>query len=198
MRILKPDLAQDFCAIGAFQTSDGQMIALKLVSNFPHLSFINYKTGRFGALFAVGKQTYQAGPANLLSAPAEITLTFAADFNSLVWEKKMRKSTAKRIAFTEIRTKFPSGSNLLGGMLILPPNKGPFPAIAFTQTSASSLRDADIHSLADDAGDWLATQSTIDVTRIGVWGQSQGGWIAPLAAAKATRFAFVIAQSPNG
>ena len=134
MRILKPELAQDFCAIGAFQTSDGQMIALKLVSNFPHLSFINYKTGRFGALFAVGKQTYQAGPANLLSAPAEITLTLAADFDSLVWEKKMRKSTAKRIAFTEIRTKFPSGSNLLGGMLILPPNKGPFPAIAFTQT----------------------------------------------------------------
>ena len=35
----------------------------------------------------------------------------------------------------------------------------------------------------------------IDATRIGVWWQSQDGRIAPLAVAKATRFAFAIAQA---
>ena len=62
-------------------------------------------------------------------------------------------------------------------------------------------RDADIQGLADDAvaaGNWLATQSVIDATRIGVWWRSQDGRIAPLAVAKATRFAFAIAQAAAG
>ncbi len=241
VKIIAPDLARDARAVGAFRTSDGHTIGLTMMSDFPHLRYVDYTTGRFGALFAVDavdKRTYQAGPANLVPTPAEITINLAADFASLKWNEKSRKTTAKRIAFTEQRTKFPSGTNTLGGTLILPPGAGPFPAVVLTQTSSDAPREAytleayffaargvaafiydkrgvgesagastgtparpDMHGLADDAiaaGDWLAAQPAIDATRIGVWGQSQGGWIAPLAGAKANRFAFVIAQAGSG
>lgn len=45
----------------------------------------------------------------------------------------------------------------------------------------------DYEALADDAADaatWLAAQSGIDPTRVGLLGFSEGGWVAPVAAAR--------------
>lgn len=44
----------------------------------------------------------------------------------------------------------------------------------------------------------LAARSDIDAKRIGVGGLSQGGWIAPLAATRSDRIAFVIVESASG
>lgn len=47
----------------------------------------------------------------------------------------------------------------------------------------------------DDA---LAVRETMDVERVGMWGFSQGGWIAPLAAAQSDRVAFVVGVASTG
>jgi pimeloyl-ACP methyl ester carboxylesterase len=47
----------------------------------------------------------------------------------------------------------------------------------------------------DDA---LAVRDAIDAERIGMWGFSQGGWIAPLAAAESDRVAFVVGVASTG
>ncbi|MBA3716699.1 MAG: alpha/beta hydrolase [Actinobacteria bacterium] len=46
--------------------------------------------------------------------------------------------------------------------------------------------------------DALAIRETIDVETVGMWGVSQGGWIAPLAAAQSDRVAFVVGVASTG
>ena len=46
--------------------------------------------------------------------------------------------------------------------------------------------------------DALAVRDAIDVDRVGMWGFSQGGWIAPLAAAQSDRVAFVVGVASTG
>ena len=60
---------------------------------------------------------------------------------------------------------------------------------------------ASLDDLASDAVagvDVLARRDEIDPHRIGVWGFSQGGWIAPLVAIRSDTVAFVITVSGNG
>ena len=59
-------------------------------------------------------------------------------------------------------------------------------------------------SLDDLAGDalaavaWLKVQERIDPARIGFWGASQAGWVAPLAASRSPDVAFLILISGGG
>jgi pimeloyl-ACP methyl ester carboxylesterase len=67
--------------------------------------------------------------------------------------------------------------------------------------SAGSWGKASFTDLADDAvagANSLAKRADIDPTRIGFWGLSQGGWIAPLAAYRFGSAAFVIMVSGGG
>src|SRR5215213_9713506 len=48
---------------------------------------------------------------------------------------------------------------------------------------------------ADDA---LAFVDALDVERVGLWGISQGGWVAPLAATRAPRIAFLVLLASTG
>ena len=55
--------------------------------------------------------------------------------------------------------------------------------------------------LADDvaaAAQAAALQPGVDAARVGVWGHSMGGWVAPLAAARSTAIAFVITAAGPG
>ena len=67
--------------------------------------------------------------------------------------------------------------------------------------STGNWQSASFTDLADDAvagADLLKTRSDIDPERIGFWGLSQGGWIAPLAASRFGQAAFVVAASGGG
>ena len=48
------------------------------------------------------------------------------------------------------------------------------------------------------AADALAVCDALDVPRVGLWGVSQGGWIAPLAASQSSRVAFVVGIASTG
>src|SRR5436190_3089755 len=48
------------------------------------------------------------------------------------------------------------------------------------------------------ARDALAVRKAIDVPSVGLWGVSQGGWTAPLAASMSDRVAFVVALASTG
>jgi uncharacterized protein len=64
--------------------------------------------------------------------------------------------------------------------------------------SAGNFRDVPFMELCGDglvAIDYLKSRKEIDPKRIGVWGLSQGGWLAPLAASRSSDVAFVIAVS---
>lgn len=64
--------------------------------------------------------------------------------------------------------------------------------------SKGDTRETGMADLADDAVaavHLLQQTPGINPKRIGVWGHSQGGWVAPIAAARSPDVAFVIAQS---
>ena len=48
------------------------------------------------------------------------------------------------------------------------------------------------------AEDALAVREALDVERVGMWGFSQGGWIAPLAASQSNGVAFVVGVASTG
>ncbi len=67
--------------------------------------------------------------------------------------------------------------------------------------SAGDWRQQTLFDRGDEALDalgWLREQPAIDPEQIGVWGHSQGGWIAPLVASKSDDIAFVVANSGPG
>ena len=67
--------------------------------------------------------------------------------------------------------------------------------------STGDWKQVDLDVLAGDALVGVAVLRTwdrIDPDRVGLWGISQGGWIAPLAAARSTTVAFVINHSGPG
>ena len=67
--------------------------------------------------------------------------------------------------------------------------------------STGEFNRSSMETLADDAIaglDLLAKRPDIKPDQIGTWGHSQGGWLAPLAAARSGRVAFVIAQAASG
>jgi len=67
--------------------------------------------------------------------------------------------------------------------------------------SSGDFETATFFDLAADAQaaiDHLKLRSDIDPKHIGIWGMSQGGWIAPLTASKSADVAFIIAVSAVG
>src|SRR4249919_1608195 len=56
----------------------------------------------------------------------------------------------------------------------------------------ASTGDASRGRFEVQAADALAVLDAIDAEQVGLWGVSQGGWIAPLAAAESDRVAFVV------
>lgn len=67
-----------------------------------------------------------------------------------------------------------------------------------TGQSTGSWQHSPFGALADDASaavEFLARRAEVDSARVGIWGGSEGGWIAPWVAARSRRVAFVVTQS---
>lgn len=66
------------------------------------------------------------------------------------------------------------------------------------ESVSGDRRGTGMPDLAQDAIaglELLQRQPELDAKRLGIWGHSQGGWVAPLAAARSEAVRFVIAQS---
>jgi alpha-beta hydrolase superfamily lysophospholipase len=67
-----------------------------------------------------------------------------------------------------------------------------------TGQSTGDWQRSPFSALTDDASaaiDVLARRPEVDSTRVGIWGGSEGGWIAPAVASRSGRVAFVMVQS---
>jgi len=70
-----------------------------------------------------------------------------------------------------------------------------------TGASTGQWRKGTFQELAGDAAAAaavLAHQPEVDAQRVGLWGVSEGGWVAPLAAACSAEIRFLVAVSPVG
>lgn len=69
------------------------------------------------------------------------------------------------------------------------------------RTVGYSLTERSYSQLADDAtaaAAVLRARPGVEADRVGYWGHSEGGWVAPLAASRDPRTAFLVAVGANG
>jgi uncharacterized protein len=69
------------------------------------------------------------------------------------------------------------------------------------RTAGYSLMERSYSRLADDAiaaADLLRGRPEVDPDEVGIWGHSEGGWVAPLAAERAPQTAFLVVVGANG
>ncbi|MEV6487644.1 prolyl oligopeptidase family serine peptidase [Actinoplanes sp. NPDC051633] len=69
------------------------------------------------------------------------------------------------------------------------------------RTDGYSLVERSFSQLAQDAlaaHEVLRGQAGVDPARVGLWGVSEGGWVAPLAATRSERVAFVVTVGASG
>ncbi len=69
------------------------------------------------------------------------------------------------------------------------------------RTEGYSQFERSYSTLADDAlaaVSVLRKRAEVDPARVGVWGLSEGGWVAPLAASRSSDVAFVVTLGANG
>jgi uncharacterized protein len=69
------------------------------------------------------------------------------------------------------------------------------------RTVGYSLTERSYGRLADDvvaAAELLRSQPGVDPAKVGLWGLSEGGWVAPLAASRAADTAFLVVVGANG
>jgi len=77
-----------------------------------------------------------------------------------------------------------------GIAVLLPDKRG-------SEKSAGDWQSADLHDLATDtlaAVEYLQDQDHVAVSRIGIIGMSQGGWIAPIVASETSEIDFVVSM----
>lgn len=186
------------------------------------LAFTDLQSGRIGVLTEVGEDQFALPAALMSGVEvarlhfqrvdgriAGLTLT----------ETGQEPRRAERISDRTEEITFGSDKAELQGTIWLPPGKGPFPAIALVpagplgRTAPATFTNfflsqgfavlaydrrpghASFETLAADAAaavDALRRRPEVDSRLVGLWGHSQGGWLALLAAATSSNVAFVI------
>ncbi len=139
----------------------------------------------------------------------------------------MVKEASLTHLFTKESITFHNGDITLHGILLLPDNIPNAPAVVLTHGSGEGLaqvyqyegtrfaqqgiavlaydkreawQTASLTDLAEDvvaAVEYVQTRREVNSAAVGVWGVSQGGWVAPLAATRSDTIAFVSVLSPS-
>ncbi len=189
------------------------------------LAFTDLKSGRIGVLTQAGEDQFALAAALMSGVEVArlhfervdgriAMLTFT--------ETGQKPRRAERISDRTEEITFSSHKATLQGTIWLPPGKGPFPAIALVpagplgRTAPATFTNfflsqgfavfaydrrpgqASFEILAADAVaavDALRRRPEVDSRLVGLWGHSQGGWLALLAAAASSNVAFVINHS---
>jgi uncharacterized protein len=191
----------------------------------PHvLVCTDFLTGRIGVLRPAGENEWVL-PAALMSGDEEARLRYTASGGgaALTWLPSGKAARpVERIPIRSRELGFRSGSTSLHGTLWLPAGKGPFPGVVivpaggvgraaaapFTHFFLSEgyavlaydrrAERATFPEYAEDASaaaHALGEQPEVQAKRVGLWGHSQGGWVALMAAARSSEIAFVIDHS---
>lgn len=128
---------------GNYKLANGQDIAVNLFtgdSGKTTLLYTNYETGVVRELFPVTGDEYSAGPASGMRSPVQLTFRFLKNSDGTLQSVALRQpdgrtEIARRIAVDAHEVSFNSGDVTLSGTLLVPPTKGPHPAIVLLHGS---------------------------------------------------------------
>lgn len=235
IRLAELDAGRRAALTGNYETESGRVIWIGPFGEFgSELSFLDFESGRFGALHPRSETRFAAGPATMIPLfPLDVAITLEVNekgrMMGLLYQEGDRPPVrALRRDLAREDVSFQNGDVTLTGTLTLPMKKGPHPAIVLihgsgpedrnflgpwidffarqglavlsydkrgTGTSGGDWKQAGIEELGGDAQAafrHLAGRADVDRQRIGLFGISQGGWIAPLVASRNPEVAFIV------
>jgi uncharacterized protein len=110
------------------------------------LTYLDEK-GRVGPLYATSETDFFTGPGVWIPLPVVARIAFEKDakgeITGLIWSEgeDSQKATKRSVSHREEEVAFKSGQIKLSGSLVLPPGKGPFPAVVLVHGSGPATRD---------------------------------------------------------
>ena len=166
-----PKIYDDYA--GLYEVSPNKLIAIALFPPGP--VYVDYETGRTGALFPLSGDTLFGGQVFILPAPIDVKITFARNLEGEVTELIFHQNgspekRARKVKFRREEVTFRNGAVTLSGTLTLPNTKPPYPATvrihgagpANRQTFADGISayrgiaflSYDKRGVAKSTGDW--------------------------------------------
>jgi len=130
---------------GTYEWGPGKVLLVAPGQDQP--VFVDYESGRTGALFAVGRDEYVAGPSVSTAYPVHVRLRTTRDAHGVVTqvsvERKGRTVRAERTTvYREEPVGYLSGEAHISGTLLVPTTPAPHPAIVMIHGSGPVTRDA--------------------------------------------------------
>ena len=130
---------------GTYEWAPGKVLLVAPGQHQP--IYVDYETSRTGALFALGRDEYVAGPTMATGFPVALRLRMTRDASDTVShvsiERKGRTvKAARRLFYQEVPVRYASGEASIAGSLLLPATAGPHPAIVMIHGSGPVSRDA--------------------------------------------------------
>lgn len=160
---------------GVYEVSPNKLIT---IARFPPGPvYIDYESGRTGALSPLSDNTLFGGPAFILPAPIDIRITLvrngSGEVNKLIFDQEgAPEKRARKIKFKSEEVTFKNRNVTLSGTLTLPNTKARFPAgIRIHGAGPASRRNTVV---ADQVSAYHGTAS-LSYDKRGV-GQSTGDW----------------------
>jgi dienelactone hydrolase len=124
---------------GVYRFSDGSAAAL--VEQNGGLRLVDYRTGALRQLTQRTQSAFVGGPGVSVSTPVSVRVTLGRRRDGFVTSARFDGRAAKRVALVTQPASFGDNGVRLAGRLILPPGKGPFPAVVIVPGSVPAHRD---------------------------------------------------------
>ena len=197
------------------------------------LSVTEYASGRVRALYPMADGRFEAGSAWFRRDSIAYRVRFdetTRPARTLTWDEGGRTLAGRRAPLVEREVRIPVGHVRLAGTLVLPPGRGPHPAVVMVsgwgpETRRISRYVGDLlayHGVAvlvtdkrgsgSSTGSWsnltyagwtsevealldfLRTQQGVDPDRLGLYGNSESGFVVPVAAARRRDVRFLVCR----
>lgn len=222
---------------GLYLLEDGRLVHVvdlrDQVGGRPVLSATEYASGRARALYPTDSVGFEAGDRWFRRDSIAYRVRFdetTRPARALTWDEGGRRLAGRRVRLVEREVTIPNGDIRLAGTLILPPGRGPHPAVVYVQGSGPETRRipryvadflayhgvavlvSDKRGTGGSTGNWnglshadwasdveaeldfLRQQPGVDSTRLGLLGNSEGGFVVPMVAARRSDVRFLVCR----
>jgi pimeloyl-ACP methyl ester carboxylesterase len=230
---IDPKLLEEYS--GSYRLGPNRFIDIGPIGDA--IKFIDSRTRNTRYLYPSSATSFFSGPSVRIPFPVELRINFIRDkrgaVSGLIWQEgRSRAMSAKKLSFIQEEVKYQYGDAQVTATLLLPPGKGPFPALidvgqgyflgpdngpeqyfyvrqglAMMTPVRRMVGGAESNylksSFEERAREVLAGVEVLkkrrDINRreIGLFGDSQTAWVAPLAAKYSPDVAFLILRVPS-
>lgn len=142
---IAPVTADDMAGVyGTYEWAPGKVLLVAPGQDRP--VYVDYESGRTGALFALGRDEFIAGPSVSTGFPVAVRLRGERDAADRVTRIEYERGghtviAARREFYTEVPVRYASTEASISGTLLLPTTPGPHPAIVMIHGSGAVTRD---------------------------------------------------------